>query len=303
MTSPRTVRIATRSSPLALWQAEDVASRLRAIANVSVEIVRVSTQGDRRLDVPLADIGGKGVFVSEVQASVLDASADIAVHSAKDMPAVERDDLAIAAFLPRADPRDAVVGSALSSLGHGAVVATGSPRRRAQLLDAFPHLTIVELRGNIATRLSKVGSPAAGAPDGATVSSVIVAAAALDRLEQSHLAVEYLDPTRFIPQVGQGIVAVECRRDDDELVTLLGRINDPISQRCAVAERAFLAELGGDCRLPAAAHASVTASGMLLLRAMLTSGDGGPVETVRSEGDDPAALGTQAAQELLRRMP
>ena len=114
MTSPRTVRIATRSSPLALWQAEDVASRLRAIANVSVEIVRVSTQGDRRLDVPLADIGGKGVFVSEVQASVLDASADIAVHSAKDMPAVERDDLAIAAFLPRADPRDAVVGSALS---------------------------------------------------------------------------------------------------------------------------------------------------------------------------------------------
>ena len=281
MTSPRTVRIATRSSPLALWQAEDVASRLRAIANVSVEIVRVSTQGDRRLDVPLADIGGKGVFVSEVQASVLDASADIAVHSAKDMPAVERDDLAIAAFLPRADPRDAVVGSALSSLGHGAVVATGSPRRRAQLLDAFPHLTIVELRGNIATRLSKVGSPAAGAPDGATVSSVIVAAAALDQIANF--------ASRTMRATG--------------VIVFMGRINDPISQRCAVAERAFLAELGGDCRLPAAAHASVTASGTLLLRAMLTSGDGGPVETVRSEGDDPAALGTKAAQELLRRMP
>ena len=202
----------------------------------------------------------------------------------------------------RKDGANELLGKALVVDG-GAVVATGSPRRRAQLLDAFPHLTIVELRGNIATRLSKVGSPAAGAPDGATVSSVIVAAAALDRLEQSHLAVEYLDPTRFIPQVGRGIVAVECRRDDDELVTLLGQINDPISQRCAVAERAFLAELGGDCRLPAAAHASVTASGTLLLRAMLTSGDGGPVETVRSEGDDPAALGTQAAQELLRRMP
>lgn len=244
------LRIATRGSPLARWQAEHVAGLVRAVEpSTSVELVVVETFGDRRQDLPLSAIGGKGVFVKEVQAALLDGRADVAVHSAKDLPARTPDDLVLASVPERGDPRDALVGARLDDLAPGARVATGSPRRRAQLAWLRPDLTFGELRGNIATRLEKV--PESGA--------VVVAAAALERLGRSEAATEVLDASVLVPQVGQGALAVECRAADADARALLASIEHEPSRRAVDAERAFLAELGGDCDLPAAAHVPVGA--------------------------------------------
>jgi hydroxymethylbilane synthase len=294
------MKIATRTSPLALWQAHHVAAALLVAHGIEAEIVGVSTGGDRHQDVPLSEIGGKGVFVTEVQAAVLDGRADVAVHSAKDMPAVETPGLRIPAFLERADPRDAVVGAALGTLADGAIVATGSPRRQALIAHHFPRLRIAELRGNIATRLSQVGQPPKGeaAPEG-VVSAIIVAAAALDRLGLSTRSAELLDPSWFIPQVGQGIVAVEARAEDTATLESLQALDHAPTRIAAEAERAFLAELGGDCRLPAAAHATWD-DGSVHLTAMLTQGvTVGALQVDTSIGTDPGPLGRSAAQRLL----
>jgi len=213
-----------------------------------VELVFVETLGDRtqHADVPLHTIGGQGVFVKEVQAAVLRGDADIAVHSAKDLPSTTADGLLLAAFCTRRDARDALIGATLDELPVGAPVATGSVRRRAQLRARRPDLHFLELRGNIHTRLGKV-------PDGG---AIVMAAAALDVLGLLDEITEYLPLDAFVPSPGQGCVAVECRADDTELIDILSSIDHPPTRHAVMIERAFLAELGSGCSLPVGAHAA-----------------------------------------------
>ncbi len=292
------LRAATRRSPLARWQAAHVASLLAtAFPGLTVELVGVETEGDQRLDVPIAEIGGKGVFAKEVQRAVLDGHADFAVHSAKDLPAVTVDGLVLAAVPERADAHDALVGARLQDLPSGAVVATGSQRRRAQLARLRPDLTFQELRGNMASRLSKV-------PDGG---AIVVAAVALARLQLADHIAEVISPDELVPQVGQGALGIECRADDEPVRGLLQMIEHGPSRRRVDAERAFLAELGGDCDLPAGAHATfvddvgdVAVEGALRLSAFLATDGTARADVVRSRqmGEDPVALGTQVAKDL-----
>jgi hydroxymethylbilane synthase len=272
------IRVATRGSALARWQAEHVASLLRAAdPALEVELVVVDTQGDRRLDVPIWELGGKGVFAKEVQAAVLDGRADLAVHSAKDLPSATVPGLVIAAVPERGDPRDALVGSTLAGLPEGAEVATGSLRRRAQLAALRRDLRFVGLRGNMATRLAKA----------ADHDAIVVAAVALERLGLGDQITEVLTTDQVLPQVAQGALAVECRDDDADLRDRLAGIEHADSRRCVDAERAFLAELGGDCSLPAAAHATI-AAGVVEVRGLLASVDGATV--LRHTGPDGAAV-------------
>ncbi len=204
----------------------------------------IETTGDARLDVPLHVIGGQGVFVKEVQLAVLDGRADLAVHSAKDLPSAPADGLVIGAFCERRDPADALVGRRLDDLAHGATVATGSVRRRAQLSRVRPDLAFVELRGNIDTRLSKV-------PDNG---AIVMAVAALEILQLTDRIAERLDVATFVPAVGQGCVAVECRVDDAETLAALAGVDHPDTRHAVEVERAFLAELGSGCSLPVGGH-------------------------------------------------
>ncbi|MFO7592267.1 MAG: hydroxymethylbilane synthase [Acidimicrobiia bacterium] len=221
------LRVATRGSALARWQAERVVALLATAGSHEAELVVVETTGDRRTDAPIHAIGGIGVFVKEVQEAVLDGRADLAVHSAKDLPAATPDGLVLAAVPERADPRDALVGATLDSLPTGAVVATGSVRRRAQLAGRRPDLGFAELRGNMHTRLEK----AAG------FDAVVVAAAALDRLGLEGRIAERLDTSIMLPQVAQGALAVECRADDHVSLQATGAIDDPDVRRAVEAER------------------------------------------------------------------
>ena len=295
------LRIATRSSPLALVQAGLVADALRARhPGLVVDLVTVVTEGDRRLEVPLAEIGGKGVFATEVQAAVLDGRADAAVHSAKDLPARTPTGLRIAAVPRRADPRDALVGGRLHDLPTGAIVATGSGRRRAQLAHLRGDLGFVDLRGNMARRLDRVGA------DG--IDAVVVAVAALDRLGWSDRVAagspsEVFAVDQLVPQVAQGALAIECRIDDDRTAAIVASIEDPVSRRCVDAERAFLHRLGGDCDLPAGAHAVVGDDDGLHLRAVLAPASWpehpAPLAHVERRGTDAAAVGDAAAIDVL----
>jgi hydroxymethylbilane synthase len=279
------LRIATRGSELALWQARHIGS----LVGTEVELVVVDTTADRRLDVPIWELGGKGVFVKEVQVAVLDGRADIAVHSAKDLPAVTTDGLRLAAIPERGDPRDALVGGRLAELRPGAVVATGSLRRRAQLADLRPDLTFAGLRGNMATRLAKA----------ADFDAIVVAAVAFERLGLgAHLA-EVLDVDVLVPQVGQGALAVECRADDEVTASTLVAIEHAPSRRAVDAERAFLAELGGDCDLPAGAHATIGAHGGIAVQGLLATPDGHVILRHGAIGDEPEAAGRAVARHLL----
>lgn len=239
------IRVATRGSRQALTQAGVVAAALES-AGHPTELVVVDTTGDRTqaANVPLHSIGGQGVFVKEVQHAVLDGRADVAVHSAKDLPTTPTDGLVIGAFTERRRPHDALIGRSLNDLADGATVATGSVRRRAQLHRARPDLEFVELRGNIATRLDKV-------PDGG---SIVMAVAALEVLGITDRIAQVLDPVEFVPAVGQGCVAVECRSGDDELGSVLRDIDHEATRRAVTVERAYLAELGSGCSLPIGAH-------------------------------------------------
>jgi hydroxymethylbilane synthase len=281
------LRLATRGSPLALWQARRVAERLGG-----AELVVVETTGDRRRDLPVWEIGGQGVFVKEVQAAVLDGRADAAVHSAKDLPSGPSPGLMIAAVPERADPRDVLVGGRLAELAPGATVATGSVRRRAQLAWLRPDLTFASLRGNIATRLDRV--PAGGA--------VVVAAAALARLGLAPAAHEVLEPAVMLPQVGQGAIAVECRAGDRETAAVLAAVDDRAAHAAVATERAFLARLGGGCDLPVGAHAVPGGAGTITVTGMLASLDGRSV--LRSSrtggGADGPDMGRLLAEELLK---
>jgi hydroxymethylbilane synthase len=282
------VRAATRGSALARWQTDHVARLLAAVdRTVEVEAIIISTKGDREHDVPLASIGGKGVFVKEVQAALLDGRADIAVHSAKDMPAETPNGLAIAAVPERGDPRDALIGGALHDLRPGARVATGSPRRRAQLAWLRPDLTFAELRGNIETRVAQAGDHDA----------IVVAATAIERLAID-AELHPLDAAEFVPQVGQAALAVECRADDPDTLGLLVRIEHATSRRCLDAERGFLARLGGDCDLPAGAHATVEGDGVMV-DGFVADLAGKVLLRHQVLGNDPAAAGIELARFLI----
>jgi hydroxymethylbilane synthase len=284
------LRVATRGSALARWQTDHVA----ALLGDDVEVVVISTEGDRRTDVPIEAIGGRGVFVKEVQAAVLDGRADLAVHSAKDLPSspdLQPEGLAIAAVPERGDVRDALVGGSLDGLPVGALIATGSVRRRVQLANLRPDLSFTGLRGNIGTRLSKVGGG---------VDAVVVAAAALQRLGLPDAdTADVLGPEILVPQVAQGALAVECRADDERVLAALAAIEHGPTRRAVDAERAFLAELGGGCDLPVGAHCTVVDDDTLSIEGMIASHDGRIVlrETVR--GTDPQALGLALATALL----
>jgi hydroxymethylbilane synthase len=238
--------LATRGSEQASTQARVVAEQLGAVTGRPAELVFIETTGDRRQDVPLHVIGGQGVFVKEIQQAVLDGRADAAVHSAKDLPSLDASSLVVGAYTRRRDAADALIGRALDELVDGATVATGSVRRRAQLGVVRPDLRFVELRGNIPTRLGRI--PADGA--------IVMAVAALEVLGRTELVAERLDPTRFVPAVGQGCVAVEAAADDGEMIELLAELDHAPTRHAVEVERAFLAELGAGCTLPVGAHVS-----------------------------------------------
>ena len=280
-----TLRIATRSSLQARTQAEIVGAAIEAgTPGLKAELVFVDTVGDQRQDVPLHTIGGQGVFVKEVQRAVLDGRADVAVHSAKDLPSTGADGLTIVAFTERRDARDALVGSTLDGLALGATVASGAVRRRAQLHALRPDLQFVELRGNIQTRLGKV--PGRGA--------IVMAVAALHILGLHEKIAQTMEVDAMVPAVGQGCVAVECRSDDTATMKAVGRIDHAHTRAAVEAERAFLAELGSGCSLPIGAH---VADGMLT--AFLADDTGRALQTSVRLGHDWNASAAQSARTLL----
>ena len=292
------IRAATRGSALARWQADRLAALVTAARpDCTVEIVIVETTGDLDRTTPLEQMGGQGVFVKEVQNAVLDGRADVAVHSAKDLPALTPDGLTLIAIPERADPRDALVGCRLDDLPRGATVATGSIRRRAQLGHRRPDLTFVGLRGNIGTRLDRLDGP-----DG--FAAIVMASAALDRLGLAPDIVERLDPSVLLPQVGQGALAVECRFGDADTAALLAAVDDPEAHRMVAAERAFLAELGAGCDLPVAAPAVPmgASEGLgidLCLTGSVSSMDGATLLVEERTGPDGSVLGRAVARNLL----
>ncbi len=279
------LRAATRGSRLARLQTDLVISLL----GVDAEPVVIDTMGDRRTDLPIWELGGRGVFVKEVQAAVLDGRADFAVHSAKDLPSSTPDGLAIAAVPERADARDALVGQRFESLPPGARIGTGSVRRRVQLAWLRPDLTFAGLRGNMETRLSKASDFAA----------IVVAVAALDRLGRTSDVTEVLPPGVMVPQVGQGALAIECRAGDDAIREALAAIEHGPSRTAVDAERAWLREVGGGCDLPVGAHATVAVDGRITLTAMIGTPDGRVVLRGTDSGDDPEEVGRRLARHLL----
>jgi hydroxymethylbilane synthase len=300
---PEPLRIATRGSPLARWQSDHVATLLRrSISDLSVEVVVIETEGDLDRTRPIAELAGRGVFAKEVQAAVLDGRADVAVHSAKDLMSTPTDGLVIASVLERGSATDALVGQNLNQLAEGAVIATGSVRRQAQLATLRPDLRFVGLRGNIDTRLARIGTDS-GLGDGSLVAAVVSATAALERLGIADRIAQSLAPEQMLPQVAQGAVAVECRADDNDTIAALASITELATARCVAAERAYLAELGGGCDLPVGGYAVLIdpacPEGDLLMTALLSSRDG--VSSLRANGAGriPSALGRGLALELL----
>ena len=256
--------------------------------DVDVELVIVETTGDKAKNVPIESMGGRGVFVREVQNAVLEGRADFAVHSAKDLPSVTMEELSLACIPERGDPRDALVGCSLDDLATGAVVGTGSVRRRAQLASLRPDIGFGNLRGNIETRLEKAKN----------FDAIVVAFAALQRLGRLDVPIDALDPGMFVPQVGQGALAAECRSDDETTNALLASVEHIESRRAVDAERAFLATLGGACDLPVGAFATVDGES-IHMNALVASLDGHIVLRRQAEGTSPEELGRTLAQRLL----
>ena len=286
------LRIATRSSAQARTQAEAIGALLvAAVPGLTIEYVFVDTHGDVNATTPLHLMGGQGVFVKEVQRAVLDGRADIAVHSAKDLPSQVAEGLVIGAIGKRRTANDCLVGSRLDELAQGATIATGSVRRRAQLMRVRPDLQFVDLRGNIQTRLSKI--PAGGA--------IVMAVAALEILELTSRISEVLDIDLAIPMVGQGSVAVEARTDDAHTLEILAAIDHLASRRAVETERAFLAELGAGCSQPVAAHLSIDG----VFRAFMATDDGSDSVQISGnigESDDNLVVGTASAIECRARL-
>ena len=302
MSRKATLKIATRGSPLALWQAREVRRRLLAchadLAEDGVEIVTIRTSGDRIQDRTLADAGGKGLFTKEIEEALLAGAIDLAVHSMKDVATVLPTGLAIGAILAREDPRDAFLSPAalgLAGLPAGAVVGTSSLRRQAQVLNRRPDLKVVTYRGNVETRLRKL---AAGEVD-----ATLLAQAGLKRLGLADRATALIEPEEMLPAVAQGAIGIEIRAGDDAVRTRLVALDDPDSALRVAAERAFLAELDGSCRTPIAGLAVLSAEGDLWLRAEILRPDGSERHTAERTGAcvDAEALGRDAGRELKAR--
>lgn len=291
------ITIATRKSALALWQAEYVARRLRQqYPEMTVELLPVSTRGDEILQMPLAEIGGKGLFIKELEYLLLEGRADLAVHSLKDVPAELPRPFRLAAVTEREDPRDAFVSrtyETIEDLPVGAVVGTSSLRRQSQLLHRRPDLSVRSLRGNVQTRLRKL--------DEGQYDAVILAAAGLVRLGMASRIQSYLSTDESIPAAGQGVMAVEIRKDDQELAGLLSFLHDGKVAASIQAERAFLGEVGGDCKVPAGAFAEVSAAGTMAVHAFISSADGRRFyrTACRGKAEEAASLGKRAAETLL----
>lgn len=291
------LRIATRHSRLALWQAEHVAKLLgNQHPGLKVELVPMTTQGDRILDRPLADIGGKGLFIKELELAMSEHRADIAVHSMKDVPSEMPPGFTLAAMLPRADPRDAFVSSRyqnFASLPQGARVGTSSLRRQCQLKHARPDLELITLRGNVDTRLRKL--------DEQHYDAIILAAAGLIRLGLESRITEYFSPDRSVPAVGQGIIGVECRSDDARSIGYVRALNDSQAWQCCAAERAFAQRLEGSCQSPIGGFATLSGD-QLQLHGVIGSPDGREMYRGSHLGTvaDAEAIGVRLAEELLK---
>jgi hydroxymethylbilane synthase len=290
------IRIATRKSALALWQAEHVAGLVRALPEVSgVELVPMSTRGDEVLDRSLQKIGGKGLFIKELEIAMAEGDAEIAVHSMKDVPADMPDGFVLAAVLPRANPFDALVSgsiSALDDLPEGARVGSSSLRRQAQLLAVRPDLRIEPLRGNVNTRLAKL--------DGGDYDAIVLACAGLERLGMSDRIAAQLTPKQVLPAAAQGVIGIECRSDHDALRTVLGQLEDATSKRTTTAERAVSRKLEASCQSPVASFAT-TDGATLTLESLVASPDGKQIlrETIAGDPGEADALGRTLAARLL----
>jgi len=308
------LRIATRKSQLALWQAEHVSALLRAAhPGLEIELVPLLTQGDRIQDRTLAAIGGKGLFIKELEVALEELRADIAVHSMKDVPADLPPGLIIGAVLKRADPRDALVTTSgvarLEDLPRGAVVGTSSLRRQAQIRALRQDLNIESLRGNVDTRLRKLDagqdpsgthSGGATATGGKPMDAIVLACAGLIRLGLESRITARLDPEVCLPAVTQGVIGIECRQSDSSTVEYLRALEDPATRKVMDAERAFAARLGGSCQSPIAAYA-VLESDRITLRGLVAEPDGSRLlrDTVTGSAENPAALGRQLAERIL----
>jgi hydroxymethylbilane synthase len=292
------LRIATRGSALALAQARTIGAAAEAATGRAFELVILQTTGDRIQDRSLAAIGGKGLFVKEIQEALLDGRADLAVHSAKDLPAKTPERLAFVAFPRRADPRDALVardpGLRVGLLPRGARVGTGSVRRASQLRARRPDLELVPLRGNVDTRLRKL--------DELALHAIVLACAGLDRLGLSERIHERIETDDLLPAVGQGTLALEVRADD-ALARELAALDDPTTRACLLAERGFQAGLEGDCAVPIAAFAELDHAGRLRLRGLVARPDGTKVVRgeIEASASDAARAGVELASELRAR--
>jgi hydroxymethylbilane synthase len=292
------LRIATRKSPLALWQAEYVRDRLIAAhPGLEVELVRMTTQGDKILDSPLAKVGGKGLFVKELEEGLLNGRADLAVHSMKDVPVELPEGLHLPVICEREDPRDAFVSqhyAALDDLPHGARVGTSSLRRQCQLTTLRPDLEILSLRGNVNTRLAKL--------DAGDFDAIILAAAGLLRLGFGERITAYLDTAVSLPAIGQGAVGIECRSNDPAVNQLIAALDHPPTRIRVSAERAMNHRLEGGCQVPIAGHA-VLDEDALILRGLVGYPDGSEVirGEIRGDPDQAVNLGIALADDLLTR--
>ncbi len=297
-TSLDILRIATRSSPLALWQAEEVSRRLRALyPDLSVELVTMKTKGDKILDAPLAKVGGKGLFVKELEAGMLEGRADIAVHSMKDVPVEFPEGLELALIMQREDPRDAFVSSryqSLDALPDGARVGTSSLRRQTQIRERFPRLELDWLRGNVNTRLAKL--------DAGDYDAIILAAAGLKRLGFEQRIRSFLEPEVSLPAIGQGAIGIECRSDDEAVQSLIAPLADRDTTLRVRAERAMNERLEGGCQVPIAGYA-VLEGDRLWLRGLVGEPDGSRVlrAEIRGPAEAAEALGMRLAEQLLEQ--
>ena len=290
--------LGTRGSRLALHQSEWFQSRIHAVMpDVQVTLRKIQTSGDKIVDVPLAKIGGKGLFVKEIEEALLAGEIDLAVHSMKDVPAQLPKGLEILCVPPREDARDALIsrdGRSFKDLPQGATIGTASLRRQAQLLNARPDLRIVMLRGNLDTRLRKLKE--------GQFDAIVLAAAGLHRLAWAHEITEYLDPSVSLPAIGQGALGIEGRSDDQFVRSVLDRLNDRATATTVTAERAFLARLEGGCQVPIAAYATLF-DGQVMLDGLVAGVDGKTVlrDRIQGSSQDTHALGVQLAERLLAR--
>src|SRR5262245_58488863 len=293
-----TLVVGTRGSQLALHQSEWVQARLKELApHVTVTLCRIQTSGDKILDVPLAKIGGKGLFVKEIEEALLSGEIDLAVHSMKDVPTELQPGLALLCIPRREDPRDVLISRdarPFKELPHGARIGTSSLRRQAQLLQTRPDLSITMLRGNLDTRLRKLRE--------GQFDAIVLAAAGLRRLGWEQHITEYLEPAVSLPAIGQGALGIEGRKDDAFLESLLRGLDDAETRATVFAERALLHRLQGGCQVPIAAHATLVGSEMML-EGLVASVDGREVirDRVQGPADDPESLGVRLAERLLGR--